>query len=699
MALKTSSTKYKLSAQYLARRKSSVGSHLIGCLIEKSLASQTAILAGQHSAIAMLAPASVHALLHDELSDFLVQAPRIYDDSGNELDVPDYCSLERGRVIILKEFSPGRGEDFSDVNDRMIAAIAKSRAVIFVVERRDDLPEDLAIMLDGVVNFPFPSRQDIAKSIRAVTGEQAKSDQLDVVQELVLHDFKRVFWVGRDLESAVRRATGILRLRLDRENRQDRIKDDLDKEVKEILKEQPPKENNLKLQRTPSLDDLHGLGEAADWGRELAQDIADYRAKKISWGDVDRGVLLSGPPGTGKTTYARALGKTCDLPVFAHSFAQWQAYKGGHLGDMLKAMRSAFEEATKSAPCILFIDEVDGVGDRNRLTGNNSGDTYWLQVVNAFLECLDGSVSREGVVVVGACNNPTLIDEAVTRAGRLDRHIKIELPDAAARAGILRYHLRDDLAGDDLMPVALRADGKSGADIEQLVRDARRIARRARRSMIIDDLIACLPELHPLDDKDQLLIAIHEAGHAVVSKEFGHEVEKIGAASVMPGTGGKAGATLVKRRSMIFLRKIDVIHDVAQHLAGLVAEEVILGERTDGGGSTDPTTDLNAATIVALRAEIHLGLGTRLSTMVPQTDADFLGIYRRDERVQIAVEETLQRAFRMAKLVVRRHKKRVLKLAEALLEHGVLEGEELQKIMSDPGLEIGGHIDIEGGVK
>ncbi|PZQ10403.1 MAG: ATP-dependent Zn protease, partial [Ancylobacter novellus] len=149
----------------------------------------------------------------------------------------------------------------------------------------------------------------------------------------------------------------------------------------------------------PTLDQLHGLGEAGVWGKELAVDLADWKAGRISWADVDRGVLISGPPGTGKTTYARSLARSCGVPVVLASLARWQAR--GHIGDLLKAMRADFARAIEQAPAIMFIDEIDAVGDREQFDTQNR--QYCTEVVAGLLECLDGAEAREGVVVVGAC--------------------------------------------------------------------------------------------------------------------------------------------------------------------------------------------------------------------------------------------------------------------------------------------------------
>ena len=148
----------------------------------------------------------------------------------------------------------------------------------------------------------------------------------------------------------------------------------------------------------PTLHDLSGYGEAKVWGVELVEDLAAWKAGVLAWDDVDCGILLSGPPGSGKTSYAAALAKTCGVPLILGSAARWQAT--GHLGDMLKAMRKAFSEASRQAPSILLIDEFDSFTSRDDRTG--SSDNYHRQVINALLELLDGAQAHEGVIVIGA---------------------------------------------------------------------------------------------------------------------------------------------------------------------------------------------------------------------------------------------------------------------------------------------------------
>ncbi len=431
----------------------------------------------------------------------------------------------------------------------------------------------------------------------------------------------------------------------------------------------------------PTLDDLHGLGEAGEWGRELAVDLADWKTGRIAWDDVDRGILLSGPPGTGKTTFAGALARTCGVHLVLGSIGRWQAK--GHLGDMLKAMRAAFDEARNNAPSIVFIDEIDAVGDREKFSDHNA--QYCTEVVNALLECIDGAEGREGVIVVGACNHPDRLDAALVRAGRLDRHVVIPLPDAAGREGILRWHLKQALADEDLSFAAERTEGWSGAALEQLVRQARRVARRARRDMRLGDLLEELPSLVPVPAEALWRIAVHEAGHAVAGDTLGRW--KIVAAEVLlaiPITTAshthKSGG-VVFMEDELFLSSAERYRDrIVRYFGGMAAEEVFFGERTDGGGGL-VGSDLYNATVAATAMEASLGLGSGFAYLSGLSDEDLLWIVRHDHLVRARVEKTLSECYQRAVEIVRERRGDIERLAEALRDRGRLTGAEVVEVL------------------
>jgi cell division protease FtsH len=344
----------------------------------------------------------------------------------------------------------------------------------------------------------------------------------------------------------------------------------------------------------PGLDQLEGMSEAKAWGLRLVRDLGDYRAGRIGWADMDRGLLLHGAPGTGKGLFVEALSRSCGMPMIATSFAQWQAAKTGHLGDCLSAMRNEFEKARRSAPCILYIDEIDAIGSREG--GNREYRDYWTAVTTGLLELLDGVGDREGVLVVGATNHPNALDPALVRSGRFDRSIGIPLPDMTALAGIMRYHMGPDLVGEDLAGAAKLAIGSTGADCARFARGAKQIARQAGRPVTLADLSSAITGPKKCCPPDALLrIALHEAGHAVAAAVV-RPGKLVGASIVNRGSVGGSVYSVTHRISS---DRAAVRTEIAELLAGRAAEEVILGDASGGSGGSRES-DLALATTLAV---------------------------------------------------------------------------------------------------
>jgi hypothetical protein len=424
-------------------------------------------------------------------------------------------------------------------------------------------------------------------------------------------------------------------------------------------------------QAGPLLSEMHGLGAAKQWGVELAADLRAYVAGDLPWSACAKGLLVSGPPGTGKTSYARALSREAGVHFIATSYSAWQSHKEGHLGNVTAAIRKTFADANSHKPCIVFIDEIDSLPARG---SSDRDDQWWSAIVNALLEQLDGYEKREGVVVIAACNDPSRLDSALVRAGRLDHHITIPLPDVPALVGIFQMHLGADLEGADLRAAALAARGHTGADVERWVRVARRAARIAGRALTLQDLLGAVrggEAEWPADVRRR--VAHHEAGHAVVLLALGIAEPK---ALSIGGAGGLAESDSgeMQADTRAHLEKF-----LVALLGGRAAEELTFGEVTAGAGGVDGS-DLGRATRLATRLETAYGFGSLGLICFPD------GLSNRDllmfDRLRAAVASTIDRAYAEALDILGRNRHALDALAAALFSAGYLDQSEIEAVLA-----------------
>ncbi|MDI7864775.1 AAA family ATPase [Rhizobiaceae bacterium n13] len=425
----------------------------------------------------------------------------------------------------------------------------------------------------------------------------------------------------------------------------------------------------------PTLEDMHGLGPAVEWGHNLAKDLADYKSGLIGWNDVDAGVLLSGPPGIGKTLFASALANSCKVPIVYGSVSKWQ--EAGALDAHLKAMRASFKQARDKAPSVLFIDEFDAVGKRTT-SDRNAG--YQNGVVAGLLEQLDGFERLEGVVVVAACNHPRLVDAALLRAGRLDRHLELTLPDGPSRRGILKFHSGIELSAADAEVFEFSTEGFSGADIERLVRDARRRARRQAAYFSAIHIIDQLPALEKLPEDYLRVIAVHEAGHALVGIEIGHEISGITVSKWRVSGDRRVLGTVETAVPEVQARtKTTYLDTIAIFLAGIAAEMEVFGSFADGASGSSEA-DLNRATDLATMVEGATGMGHTLAVEVPGPE-EFarMRLYNPELREQVHV--LLENELARTRSIIQRQRPALDALVDRLMANPTMTGQEVVQVL------------------
>jgi AAA+ superfamily predicted ATPase len=433
---------------------------------------------------------------------------------------------------------------------------------------------------------------------------------------------------------------------------------------------------------SPALKDLHGLGEARQVADDLITDIAAARAGRIPWSAVDRGLLLVGAPGTGKTTLAKAIARACEIKFVHASAAQWQS--AGGLDMHLRAIRTTFAEARRYAPAILFIDEIDSIGNRESFAGSNG--IYQTEVVNGLLEQMQGMDENEPVIVIAATNFLEKVDPALRRAGRLDQVVNVPRPNIAGLEEILRFHLAAYRAQGQLQrdinvkALARLAFGLTGADLEFFVRGAARRARKLGAKISQADLIAEITRRPRRPDSvvqlsvdEMQRVAVHESGHALAALKSESGAREVNYVSIIPRMDGSLGFTASTPPQGAVLTRPEVLDRLRTILAGRAAEEVVYGKEhislSSGGGDS---SDLAVATRIATNVVCTSGFGgDRSLQWTPQPSA-----------AQAAqIDALLASAYRAAVRVLKAERKALDRIAVALVDKQELDGPAVRRLL------------------
>jgi cell division protease FtsH len=439
--------------------------------------------------------------------------------------------------------------------------------------------------------------------------------------------------------------------------------------------------------------DVAGVEEAKEELQEIIEFLKEPQKFQKLGGKIPKGVLLMGPPGTGKTLLARAIAGEANVPFFSISGSDFVEM---FVGVGASRVRDLFEQGKKNAPCIIFIDEIDAVG-RHRGAGLGGGHDEREQTLNQLLVEMDGFETNEGVILIAATNRPDVLDPALLRPGRFDRQVVVGRPDVRGREEILKVHVRKiPLAGDvDLSVLARATPGFSGADLANLVNEAALQAARLNRKSVTQydfeiakDKVLMGAERRSLiiSDDEKKATAYHEAGHALVAFML-PEADPLHKVTIIP-RGRALGVTQQLPEddkhtySSEYLKAV-----IAVLMGGRVSEEVHLGQMTTGAGN-----DLERVTDLARKMVCEWGMSDRLGplTFGKKEEAIFLGreiAQHRDYSEATAVEidgevkSIVTTGYNTARNIVQSNGEALVRIAEALLEREVLDGEQIRALV------------------
>ena len=440
-----------------------------------------------------------------------------------------------------------------------------------------------------------------------------------------------------------------------------------------------------------TFEDVAGVDEAKDDLKEIVDFLRDPQKFQRLGGRIPKGVLLVGPPGTGKTLLARAIAGEANVPFFTISGSDFVEM---FVGVGASRVRDMFEQAKKNSPCIVFIDEIDAVG-RHRGAGLGGGNDEREQTLNQLLVEMDGFEANESVILIAATNRPDVLDPALLRPGRFDRHVVVPNPDLAGREKILRVHLRKVPLAPDVDPrtIARGTPGFSGADLANLVNEGALLAaRRGKRVVTMSELEDAKDKVMmgaerrsmAMSDEEKKLTAYHEAGHALVaiSVEGSDPIHK---ATIIPRGRALGMVMRLPERDALSLTRQKMLADLAVAFGGRLAEEIVFGHEKV---TTGAQSDIEQATRMARAMVTRFGMSDSLGPIAYAENQEEVFLGHSVSRTQSISESTAQKiddeihriideTYNRAREILTSRQSDLNVLARGLLEYETLTGDEI----------------------
>ncbi len=433
-----------------------------------------------------------------------------------------------------------------------------------------------------------------------------------------------------------------------------------------------------------------------DEAKESLKEIVDYLHNPQKYTDagasLPKGLLLVGPPGTGKTMLAKAVAGEANVPFFSISGSEFVEM---FVGMGASKVRDLFKQAKEKAPCIVFIDEIDAIGQKRSSGGMGSNDER-EQTLNQLLTEMDGFEGNNGVIILAATNRPESLDPALTRPGRFDRRVPVELPDLAGREAILRVHAKKIKVGNDvdLHTIARMASGASGAELANIINEAALHAVRNGRTIVnqadleesIEVVIAGYQKKNAvLSDKEKMVVAYHEIGHALVAAKQTDSapVQKI---TIIPRTSGALGYTMqVETADKYLLTKKELENKIATLTGGRAAEEVVFGEITTGASN-----DIEQATKLARAMITRYGMSDEFDMVAMETvnnqylggDTSLTCSAETQKNIDHKVVELVKTQHDKARQILQENRRKLDELAKFLYEKETITGDEFMEILT-----------------